>query len=153
MSWTRFSDEDPLPPPPQGWQRSVIIVGDTLALLEKAAGVAAHEIAKANGVPWPGRKSCQWGRDIAAWVLGTGGARQPFVSTSPNTCEPGLGYPTFVPGQTINLPIGVRPPASSAPVKVARKSKAPLVVLGVVAVAGAAAAARRISKSSKRKAA
>lgn len=119
---------------------------DSLADLERELGIPAHEIAKFNGVPWPGRKTCVWGKDIAAWILdarddvpGKGGFRRPVSSEQPNNCEPGLGHVSFSDGQVINLPIGARPPAKVAPPTKAKKSNAGL--LAFLLAAGAALAA------------
>lgn len=103
---------------PAGWCQSVLIAGDTLAVLAKAAKVSPVEVAAANGVPAPkdaGKPGCEWGRDVAAWVLATGGKRLPVVAGQLNTCEPGLGHVSFVPGQRVWLPAGVRACASPKP--------------------------------------
>lgn len=99
--------------PPQGWVVGVAAKGDTLAQLAKDAGKLAADIAAANGVPMPPqpkKPGCQWGRDVAEWVLGTGGVRLPVVAGQLNACEPGKGHVALVEGQRIILPPGVRPP-------------------------------------------
>lgn len=142
MTWT------PNPPAPKGWQASIVTSRDSLASLETELGLAAHEIAKANGVPWPGRKTCVWSRDITAWVLdekdlvpGQGGFKRPFNAAQRNTCEADGRHVSFSDGQIINLPIGARPPARSAPpTKTRATSKAGLAVLATLIVGGLAAA-------------
>jgi hypothetical protein len=139
----------PNPPAPKGWQASIVSSRDSLASLESELRIPAHEIAKANGVPWPGRKTCVWGRDIAAWVLdekdvvaGKGGFRRAVSPSSPNTCEPGLGHVSFSDGQVINLPIGARPPARTVPPSSpAKKSSNGLLALVGLVLAGLATAA------------
>jgi hypothetical protein len=84
---------------------STLLAGDTLATLATLYRITAADITSHNGVQGsPG--SCVWGRDIARWVLATGGKRCEVVATQPNTCEPGLGFPCFVGGQQILLPAG-----------------------------------------------
>lgn len=141
MAWTPA-------PAPKGWQPSVVSDRDSLASLESELGIPAHELARANGVPWPGRKTCVWGRDVAAWVLderdlvtGKGGFRRAVSSAQPNTCEPGLGHVSFSSGQVINLPIGARPPAPGAgtPPKKVRSTGAIAAIIALV-LGGLAAA-------------
>lgn len=124
-------------PPPAGWVLSSLRPGDTLALLEVDARVPAHVIAAGNGVPWPGKKTCAWGRDVAVWVLSTGGARARVVTGQPNACEPGLGFPMFAPGQRIFLPAGVRVPSTSPPSPPPSR-RGIFAVLALLAAAGAA---------------
>jgi hypothetical protein len=113
---TSYTPVDISKPRADGWVPSRIRSGDSLASLEKESGVRAEKIASVNGVPWFGSKTCAWGRAVSAWVLATGGRRQPFIPESPNTCEPGLGFPTFVDGQVILLPAGLRAPSTSPPI-------------------------------------
>lgn len=143
MTWT------PNPPAPKGWQASIVSSRDSLASLESELRIPAHEIAKANGVPWPGRKTCVWGRDIAAWVLddsdvvpGKGGFRRAVSASEPNNCEPGKGHVSFSDGQVINLPIGARPPARTAPPTKTpvKKSSAGWLALAGLVLGGLAAA-------------
>jgi hypothetical protein len=136
------------PPPPDGWTRSALLRGDTLAVLETelkktGSSVRAEHIAAANGVPWPGRKTCVWARGVKAWVLAVGGRQEDVVRGQEDPCDSGRGYASFVEGVVINLPRGLRPPATSGvviPLPTKKASKTALIV-GAVAVAGAAAAA------------
>lgn len=156
---TSYSPVDTYKPRTDGWVASVLRAGDSLASLESESGVRAEVIAQKNGVPWFGSKSCAWGRAVSAWVLATGGARQPFIPESPNACEPGLGFPTFVNGQVILLPSGVRSPAPrgsvvAPPVKTRKAGWTPLkigaVVVGVAAGASALFASEKSSRAKKR---
>jgi len=151
MTWT------PNPPAPKGWQPSIVSAKDSLASLEAELGLPAHEIAKANGVPWPGRKTCVWSRDISAWVLdvsdlvpGTGGFKQALNEAQRNACESDGRHVSFSAGQVINLPIGARPPARTAP-----PSKSPVKKsnTGVIAFVGLVLAGLATAATSKGKAA
>jgi hypothetical protein len=141
------------PPIPVGWELAELKLGDTLLILERDTKLPASRIAEVNGVPWPGKKTCNWARDVAAWVLATGGERFAPVASEPNTCEPGQGYPHFVVGQRILLPAGVRPRApSSAPPPVS--SGVPVKAAGGgLALAALAAVALFLRGRRKRKAA
>jgi len=122
--------------PPEGYELATLRAGDTLAALE--AEEAAHrgltskadvdrvclEITAANGVDGHKAKSCAWARDVASWVLGTGGRRAAVVAGQANTCEPGKGYPMFVEGQRIFLPVGLRPRTPNQPAEPPAPSRA-----------------------------
>jgi hypothetical protein len=110
----------------------VLRAGDSLASLEAETGVLAQTIAQANGVPWPGVKSCAWSRDIDAWVLAVGGRR---AASNENVCD-ASGFTTFSKGNVIYLPPGARP----APLlQLTSSSRWPLVGVLVLLAAGAAA--------------
>lgn len=134
MTWS------PVTTAPAGWAPGVLRDGDTLASLEAETRISAQDIASANGVPYPGRKTCTWANDLDEWVLGTGGRRIP---SSANTCDP-RGYTAFVGGQVIYLPPGTRPAPTilSAPSS-SSSSKGLLYALGALAALAALAAASR----------
>ena len=135
---------------PQGYCLSLLAKGDTLAQLAREARKMPTEIAAANGVTPPenpAKASCAWGRDVAAWVLGTGGARMPVVAGQVNTCEPGKGHVAFVVGQKIYLPAGLRPCAHPAPSTPPPKGFA--VKAGAGAFAGLAALLLFLSRRKK----
>lgn len=101
-----------LPPPPSGWRASVLRDGDTLARLEGDAGISALVIMAGNGVANPGRKTCSWGNAVGDVVLSVGG----FVLGGAGRDRALCGRDcSFRAGNVINLPAGVRPPASSSP--------------------------------------
>ncbi|MCC7108010.1 MAG: hypothetical protein IT382_01870 [Deltaproteobacteria bacterium] len=138
---------------PEGWCLSVLQKGDTLADLAKAAKLSPVEVAAKNGVPVPpnpAKPGCQWGLDVAAWVLATGGIRLPVVAGQMNKCEPGKGHVAFLPGQKIYLPGGLRPCAAPAPgaPPVATKTPRRAGFLLLLAL-GAYAAKRAMSKKAK----
>jgi len=140
-----------MPPPPPGFERARVKEGDTLASLAKQSGVADVRIAEANGVPLPpsGKKPCSWGIDVATWVLSTGGKRNPVDPRQPNNCEPGLGFPDFVDGQAVNLPIGLRSHADKSPpppASTSTKSKVGAAVAGLALLAAGAAALKKRKK-------
>jgi hypothetical protein len=101
--------------PPEGYELATLRAGDTLADLEAEEAArrglkskadvdrVCLEITAANGLDGHKAKSCAWARDVASWVLGTGGQRAPVVATQRNTCEPGKGFPMFVGGQRIEF--------------------------------------------------
>lgn len=113
--------------PPEGYELATLRAGDTLADLEAEEAArrglkskadvdrVCLEITAANGLDGHKAKSCAWARDVASWVLGTGGERAPVVATQRNACEPGKGFPMFVAGQRIFLPAGLRPRAADQP--------------------------------------
>lgn len=140
----------PNPPAPKGYVASIVSSHDSLASLESELGIPAHELAKANGVPWPGRKTCVWSRDITAWVLdakdlvpGVGGFKRARDEKQINTCEADGRHVSFSDGQIINLPIGARPPARTAPSpsSPAKKSNTGLFAFIVLTLGGLVASA------------
>lgn len=143
MSWSAYSGSDPLPPPPAGFERAQIGVGDTLQSLSDESGVSAQDIAAANGVPPSGRSvpTCAWEQDLAAMILATGGTRNALDDNDPNNCEPNLGFPAYVAGQLQNLPVGLRPSVSVATATPAGMSTGMKVALALLALAGIGAAA------------
>lgn len=128
------------PVAPPGFELAVVARGDSLLAYEQESGLSALKIAEANGVPNPGRKTCNWGRDVAAWILTTGGIR---LNTDDNC---GGKHVSFVEGQQIYLPVGLRarsgvPPPLVEPgtVRVAKRSALGGVIGAVVGgVVGAA---------------
>ncbi len=141
MTW-RQAPGGGTPAPPKGYERALLRANDSLASLERELGVKAEVIAEANGVPWPGRKTCAWSRDIRDWVLKTGGHENAFDPKQPDNCAPGHGFVSFSVGQAINLPRGARAPAVDGvpPSKPKPKSNTGLIV-GALALLAAGAAA------------
>jgi hypothetical protein len=153
MSW----QGTPKTPPP-GYELAHLLPGDSLAGLEreeaKRRGVSATtanlnsiglEVAAANGVPNPRSKTCSWARDLAAWILATGGSRNPVDDVVMNACEPGLGFPDFGNDAVIYLPVGLRRrhEQQPAPTPSATRTRAPFIVLAVVVVVAGGALLRR----------